>query len=193
MKTCSRDFPFPSIDYLKSSPGIYHDCAIHDIDLVMWLLGEKPVLVSAFGHAFHEEVAKINDVDTTIISLKFPSGILAVLELRRYSCYGYDQRLEVHGSGGMLQSKNRSASAVSISDANGISDDLLETSFTTRYADSYKRELEHFLESFSGCDLMVKGDETLAACKVAQACSESNKSGMPVNLQWNKKSLIFHS
>ena len=39
IKTTSRDSPLPGIEYLKISGGIFHDCAVHDIDLVTWILG----------------------------------------------------------------------------------------------------------------------------------------------------------
>ena len=42
IKTTSRDSPLPSLDYLKISGGIFHDCAVHDIDLITWILGEYP-------------------------------------------------------------------------------------------------------------------------------------------------------
>ena len=43
----NRDNPYPPIEFLKHSPNIYYDCGVHDIDLALWLLGEKPVLVSS--------------------------------------------------------------------------------------------------------------------------------------------------
>ena len=46
IKTTSRDSPLPTIDYLKISGGIFHDCAVHDIDLVTWIVGEYPTEVS---------------------------------------------------------------------------------------------------------------------------------------------------
>ena len=42
IKTTSRDSPLPSLEYLKISGGIFHDCAVHDIDLITWILGEYP-------------------------------------------------------------------------------------------------------------------------------------------------------
>ena len=126
----------------------------------------------------------MDDVDTAVITLKFPSGVLAVIDLSRLATYGYDQRLEVLGSKGMMQSKNPPVSAVCVSNGDGISDDVCHFSFNTRYADAYKRELDHFLDSINGGELMVTKEETLAACKVAQACEDSCKSGMPVTLKW---------
>ena len=42
IKTCARDSPFPPLEYLKISGGIFHDCLVHDIDLICWILGCYP-------------------------------------------------------------------------------------------------------------------------------------------------------
>lgn len=96
IKTTSRDSPLPSIAYLKISRGIFHDCAVHDIDMVCWIAGEEPSGVFAQGSAFDPEIGALGDVDTVAIVLKFPSGIIASIDLSRHSTYGYDQRLEVN-------------------------------------------------------------------------------------------------
>ena len=95
IKTTSRDYPPPPMEYLRQSSGMFHDCAVHDLDVVCWILGETPVEVYAQGTAQHPEIAAMNDVDTIAIVLKFPSGTLATIDLSRHSSYGYDQRLEV--------------------------------------------------------------------------------------------------
>ena len=95
MTTTSRDHPLPSISFLKVSTGMFHDCAVHDLDVILWMVGEEPSLVFAQGTVHNEEIAQINDVDTIAIVLKFPSGIIATTHLSRHSSYGYDQRLEV--------------------------------------------------------------------------------------------------
>ena len=95
IRTTSRDSPLPSIAYLKISNGIFHDCAVHDIDEVCWIVGEEPCSVFAQGSAFDPEIRAIGDVDTVAIVLKFPCGVIASIDLNRHSQYGYDQRLEV--------------------------------------------------------------------------------------------------
>ena len=95
VKPTSRDARKPSAEYAKFSGGMYHNMAIHDIDLLCWMLGEEPVGVFAQGTTFDPEIQSVGDVDTIIITLKFPSGTLAVLDLSRHSSYGYDQRVEV--------------------------------------------------------------------------------------------------
>ena len=74
---------------------MFHDCAIHDIDMCCWVVGEFPVEVYAMAEAHIDDIRKLNDVDTVLISMRFPSGTLATIDLSRFAAYGYDQRLEV--------------------------------------------------------------------------------------------------
>ena len=75
--------------------GFFHDCAVHDIDLICWIIGERPDTVFAQGHAFHDCIREMDDVDQANITLKFPSGTMATIDINREAVYGYDQRLEV--------------------------------------------------------------------------------------------------
>jgi predicted dehydrogenase len=75
--------------------GIFHDCAVHDIDIMCWVLGEYPLRVTAHVYAHTPEIAAIGDHDTVAVVLSFPSGTLGMIDLSRNCTYGYDQRLEV--------------------------------------------------------------------------------------------------
>ena len=75
--------------------GIFHDCAVHDIDIMCWVLGEYPHRVTAHVYAHTPEIAAIGDYDTVAVVLSFRSGTIGIIDLSRYSTYGYDQRLEV--------------------------------------------------------------------------------------------------
>ena len=89
MRSTSRDNPVPSVEFLKTSGGIIHDCGSHDIDLVRWIVGEDPVAVSCMGSCFNKDIAALDDHDTIVISLRFPSGALGTIDLSRHACYGY--------------------------------------------------------------------------------------------------------
>ena len=95
IKSTSRDSPCPSMEYIKHAGGMFHDTAVHDIDVVCWMVGEEPSEVYAQAHCHHSEIAAMGDVDTIVIVLKFPSNVLCTIDLSRHSPYGYDQRIEV--------------------------------------------------------------------------------------------------
>merc|ERR1712080_16157 len=72
VKTVSRDSPLPSLEYLAISGGLFHDCAVHDIDLITWTLGELPSTVYTAATALIPEIEALQDVDTAVITLTFP-------------------------------------------------------------------------------------------------------------------------
>ena len=100
-------------------------------------MNEDPEEVFCVASAFRKEIAEIDDFDTVLITLKFPSGALGSIDLSREAVYGYgyilwidkiinntlDQRMEVHGSNGMVQSHNKQPTSVVLSNRNGISID----------------------------------------------------------------------
>ena len=45
-------------------------------------------------------IGEVGDIDTTIINLRFANGALGTIDNSRQAVYGYDQRVEVFGSGG---------------------------------------------------------------------------------------------
>lgn len=177
VKTTSRDSPFPPVDYLKISGGIFHDCAVHDIDLICWIVGETPISVYTQANAFNTSVAQLSDVDTVAIVLKFPSGVVAQIDLSRFAAYGYDQRLEVFGNKGMLVNENIRPTAVRFSNAQGTHQPPIYDSFPTRYDQSYKNELDHFLDVIMGkAELRIKKEDTILSFKVVEACENSLKT-----------------
>jgi len=190
IKTTSRDSPLPGIEYLKISGGIFHDCAVHDIDLVTWILGEYPCQVFAAANSHIPEIGAIQDWDNVAITFTFTSGSLATVDLARFACYGYDQRLEVFGPGGMLEVKNEPANNTVYSGSEGSSRVPIFYSFPSRHADGYSRELNHFLDVVQmGVEPSVTGLMTSAVSRIATACEESARSGLPVKLEWTPEQL----
>ena len=110
----SRDPEPPGIDYLKAAGGFFRDTTIHDFDLARFILGNDPVMqISAFGEAlFDKNAKKQKDHDTAMFILKSKKGVLIHINNSRRAVYGYDQRVEVFGSKGMMISGNQSPTSV---------------------------------------------------------------------------------
>lgn len=189
IKTCSRDYPLPSEGYVKISGGIFHDCIIHDIDLTMWILNECPISVFTYAHAFHKFIADIGDVDSVSIAMKFSSGVIVQISISRYAAYGYDQRVEVFGELGMLESENQHKTAIKRSSSESISKDQIESSFRTRYSKSYVAELVHFIDVMGGALPSVRKTDVVLASLIASACEESHRTGKPIKI--NKVDMTF--
>ena len=99
-RALSRDTYPPTLEYLKTSGGIFLDMAVHDLDLARFLVGEVDE-VQAWGSVLIDErFAQTNDADTAVTMLRFRSGVLGVVETSRRSTWGYDIRTEVAGSTG---------------------------------------------------------------------------------------------
>lgn len=182
-KLTSRDSPLPPFEYLEASNGIYHDCAVHDIDILLWMYGERPVSVYTAAHSFIKEIKAMNDVDTLAIVLKFPSGGIGMVDISRFASFGYDQRVEVFGEKGMLVQHNYKPSNVEFSGPKGSSTGRIHHSFPDRYAESYIRALEHFIDVIEGkCTPEVTKESTLLASEIVEACEQSLHTGQAVNL-----------
>ena len=147
IKITSRDPSPPPINYIKSSGGMFLDMTIHDFDMVRYLTDKEIVEVYAKGDALvNPEIAKAGDIDTAIINLTFEDGSMAVIDNCRKAVYGYDQRVEVFGSKGMVQSKNKFDKYTLTYSENGVTSALPQHFFLERYADAYKKEIDHFID-----------------------------------------------
>jgi myo-inositol 2-dehydrogenase / D-chiro-inositol 1-dehydrogenase len=102
----SRDPGPPPLSYMARSGGLFRDMTIHDFDMARFLLGEDPVSVFAVGSVLVDpEIKTVPDVDSAAVTLVTASGKIAQISNSRRATYGYDQRIEVHGSLGMVDTR----------------------------------------------------------------------------------------
>jgi myo-inositol 2-dehydrogenase / D-chiro-inositol 1-dehydrogenase len=178
----SRDPGPPPAAYIKVSGGLYRDMMIHDFDLARWLLGEEPCEVLAAGSCLvDDEIGKLGDVDTALVIMKTPSGKLCQISCSRRATYGYDQRVEVLGSKGMVRAENVRLSAVEIADDHGFHGEKPPHFFIDRYAEAYLAELDHFAACLEqGTAPSPSGEDGRRALALADAATESRASGRAV-------------
>lgn len=180
----SRDPGPPPVEYIKVSGGLFRDMTIHDFDMARWLLGEEPVEIYATGSCqVDSAIAAAGDIDTATIILKTASGKLCQISNSRRAAYGYDQRIEVHGEKGMLRASNVTPSTVELSNKETVSTDKPLHFFLERYQEAYRAELEDFIAAVRTDRLpRAHGNDGLAAQKLAEAATQSLKTGLPVRL-----------
>ena len=173
----SRDPGPPPLDYLQRSGGLFMDMMIHDFDMARWLLGEDPQSVFASASCLVDPaIAGAGDVDTALVTLKTASGKLCQISNSRRASYGYDQRIEVHGSRGMLRAENRGASQVQCFRAGAVESDPPLDFFLERYAAAYRLELDAFLAVLAGRrGRLVSGSDALKAQALADAAARSHR------------------
>ncbi|MER9002655.1 inositol 2-dehydrogenase [Mesorhizobium sp. M0862] len=180
----SRDPGPPPIEYVVASGGMLRETTIHDIDMARWLTGEEPDSVYAVGAARTDpRIVAAGHVDTVMVTLTMPSGTLVSINNSWRSAYGYDQRAEVHGAGGMLQLGNVLPTPVVAWNAGGGLSDKPQPFFLERYAEAYRRELDYFVSRLEeGGALSPGAADGLKALEIAQAAEESMRSGLAVRL-----------
>ncbi len=180
----SRDPSPPPAEYVSRSGGLFRDMMIHDFDMARFLLGEEPAEVYAVGSSLVDPaIGKAGDVDTAAVLMKTRSGRIAQISNSRRATYGYDQRIEVHGSGGMLRAGNIHETSVESATGAGFRADPVQNFFLERYAAAYRTELNAFVEAVKGKTApSPSGLDGLKAQILADAATESRHSGKPVTV-----------
>jgi myo-inositol 2-dehydrogenase / D-chiro-inositol 1-dehydrogenase len=179
----SHDPAPPPIAYVQVSGGLFRDMAIHDFDTARWLLDEPIAEVFAAASCLVDPaIGAAGDVDTAKTLLRTASGKLCLISNSRRSGYGYDQRIEAFGAGGMVRAGNVTESALATWTAAGAAADAFQNFFLDRYADAYRLEMAHFAEVLAGAAPRVGYADGLAALALAEAAAESVRTGMPVRL-----------
>jgi myo-inositol 2-dehydrogenase/D-chiro-inositol 1-dehydrogenase len=181
LQITSNDPAPPPPAYVAISGGLFKDMAIHDFDMARWLLGEEPVAVFASGSCLVDpEIGKLGDVDTARTLLRTASGKLCVISNSRRSGFGYDQRIEAYASAGMVRADNVTESTVQVWGEGGAAADRFQNFFLDRYAEAYRREMEHFADILDGAMPSVGYADGVAALALAEAAAESVRTGKVV-------------
>lgn len=180
----SRDPAPPPVSYIARSGGLFRDMMIHDLDMARFLLGEEPVEVFAAASALVDPaIGEAGDVDTAAVTLRTASGKLCQISNSRRATYGYDQRIEVHGSKGLLRAGNMTQTTVESATASGFTTDPALPFFLERYAAAYRAELDAFIDALvDGKPITPDGSDGLKSLILADAATESAKTGKPVRV-----------
>lgn len=182
----SRDPGLAPEDYIQHSGGIFRDMTIHDLDIGRWLLGEEPVEINAIGSRLIDPamMEKYDDYDTAMVQMQTASGKQCHINNCRNAVYGYDQRIEVFGSTGMLQMDNLRPTTIRrwSADVTDAREPLLNF-FLERYQQAYKSELDAYIDALvNKKPLPTTVQDGLKALKLADAALESVATGRTVKL-----------
>lgn len=180
----SRDPGPPPISYIKKSGGMLMDMTIHDFDMARFQMGCEVIQVYARGsNVVSHAIAKAGDIDFAAVMLTFENGATALIENCREAAYGYDQRLEVFGSKGMIQTENPLKTTNRFSGEGGTQYARNLDFFMDRYAESYRLELKAFFDALENNEVMpATGDDGLKAMEIAAAAQKSMQENRPIML-----------
>ncbi|MBE7489220.1 MAG: inositol 2-dehydrogenase [Candidatus Omnitrophica bacterium] len=182
VRITSRDPAPPPIEYIKVSGGLFLDMSIHDFDMARYLIDSEVYSVFALGGVrIDPAIGDAGDIDTALISLQFENGVLASIDNSRQAVYGYDQRIEVFGSEGVILAENVPPHRTFCSDRNGVHGPLPLHFFMDRYIDSYIEEMRSFIESVRArTEPSVSGSDGKAPVVIGLAAQKSMIEKRPV-------------
>jgi myo-inositol 2-dehydrogenase/D-chiro-inositol 1-dehydrogenase len=184
LKITSRDPSPPPEDYLRASGGLFLDMTIHDFDMARYVMGTDVTEVYARAGVLVDPVfEKVGDWDTAIVTLAFESGALGTIDNSRKAVYGYDQRVEVFGSEGMVTVKNNTSDNHVYLNREGTHSSLPLNFFMERYTESYIGEMQAFVDSIrENKPVPVDGNDGLMAVTIGLSAAKSARENRPVKL-----------
>ena len=180
----ARDFEPPSAAYLRRSGGFLRDKMIHYFDLAPWLAAERPAEVYASGSCLVDPaIGQAGDIDTAMVLLRFGSGALCVIENSRRAIYGCDERIEVFGAKGMLQSRPTQTHQLAHFTQTGIA----QSGFPEVYGqESFAAALDAFITAVeSGAAVAPSLQDGFQAQLIAEAAVESLHTNLPVAIPYD--------
>jgi myo-inositol 2-dehydrogenase/D-chiro-inositol 1-dehydrogenase len=180
----SRDPGAPPVDYIKRSGGIFRDMTIHDFDMARFMLGEEVTEVSAMASVLVDKaIGAAGDSDSVQVMLRTATGKMAIISNSRRATYGYDQRVEVHGSNGVVSAENQRPVSIEIASSLGYTRPPLHDFFMTRYTEAYAAEIAAFIKAVTDKKpAHPSGEDGLAALALAEAALKSVKEGRTVKV-----------
>jgi myo-inositol 2-dehydrogenase / D-chiro-inositol 1-dehydrogenase len=183
IRDAMRDPSPPSPEYVRQSGGLYRDMTIHNFDSVRWLMGDDPTEIHATASALvSDAIREANDIDTSIVTMRFPSGAIASIENSRRSGFGYDVRTEIFGSTGALMVGEYRYTPIRRFSGAGVLEDH-QYFFLERFRDAYRNEMVAFLTALiTDTGVPVTGADGRAALVLAYAAEQSLREHRPVTV-----------
>ncbi len=185
MHIISRDPAPPPIAYVKVSGGIFLDMTIHDFDMARFLIGDEvEEIYTSAAVRVDPAIGEAGDLDTVLLVLRFRNGVIATIDNSRKAVYGYDQRVEVFGSGGAISTLNCYPNQAVVSTGESVRRDLPLNFFMERYTESFVSELRAFVSAvLADQPTPVTGIDGRIPVVMAQAARKSYDEHRPVRLE----------
>jgi len=189
----SRDPAPPPLDYIRSSGGLFFDMTIHDFDMARFLVGsEVEEVYTAAAVRVDPAIEAAGDLDTALITLQFENGVMGTIDNSRKAVYGYDQRAEVFGSGGRVQSSNHYPNTAVVSNGTHVRCDLPLNFFMERYVESYRVEMEAFVAAvLEDAPVPVGGTDGRVSVVMSEAARKSYDEHRPVRLAEIEDEVVY--
>jgi len=184
LKITSRDPAPPPLEYIAVSGGMFLDMTIHDFDMARFIVGSEVDEVFAVADVkVDEAIGRAGDVDTAVITLRFKNGTLGVIDNSRRAVYGYDQRVEIFGSEGMVKVDNNAPDNHDYYSRDGVHSSLPLNFFMDRYTEAYANEIKEFCRCVAQDQpVSVGGMDGLLSVAIGMAAKKSLAAKRPVKV-----------
>jgi scyllo-inositol 2-dehydrogenase (NAD+) len=172
---------------LEKSNGMLAEVNSHDFDCVRWLVGSDITRVyaeTANMKGASRGVETANFYDNAVVALRFANGAVGTIDGTCPADYGYDARVEIVGSEGLLivgdlrgqpivEARNRDVGAIT----------PLHRTWPDRFEQGYRDEMRSFVDvALSGERPAVTGEDGRHAVSAVQAANRSWMEERPVTL-----------
>ncbi len=145
------------------------------------------VQISAFGDAlFDKNAQQEKDLDTAMFILKSKKGVLIHINNSRRAVYGYDQRVEVFGSKGMVISNNQTPTSLERYTSTSTNEkEPIHFFFIERYEQAYRDQFNEFVKCVEDKTKPLVGfEDGRNALIIANAAYESFESGKVIDIKF---------
>jgi myo-inositol 2-dehydrogenase/D-chiro-inositol 1-dehydrogenase len=171
----TRGPTLPPLSYLAVSGGQMRDQTVHFFDLARWIAAADPESVFATGSTVIDpSLADLGDIDLSAVTLRLPGGALVQIDSARQIGYGYDERIEVLGSTGLVEARRHRTGSVSRYGRGQVADDGMHAGWFERVSASYRSSLDHFVSALQNRSPVGPTlSEALKAQAIAEAATQS--------------------
>lgn len=177
------DHPCPPMEFLLTGGEIFMDLAPHDIDFIRNILNDEVSTVYATGSSSTDELKEARVYDNGTMVMTFKKGAVVTITMSRSAVYGYDQRVEIFGTGGLATVGNPLSNSSVIAKADGFHQPKLKYSFPQRYKQANKSELEAFAETIlNDAEWPITSQDCINVQAVANAARISSQENRIVHL-----------
>jgi predicted dehydrogenase len=169
--------------------GALMNQAIHNVDLLQWLMGEVATVQAFTATLAHE---RIEVEDTAVAAVRFASGALGVIEAATSAFPGLLKRTEIHGDRGSARVEQDDVTFWSFQETRPGDERMLEPKSTTTGGASDPRAISHaghreqladFLAAIDeGRPARVEGRDGRKSVEIIRAIYRSARIGAAVSL-----------
>jgi len=170
----------------KTSIGMLAEVNSHDFDTVRWLMESEVerLYTEAEALAVPELKEKYEDFyDRFVVALRFRNKALGMIDGACPAKYGYDARVEILGTEGLiLVGELKHQAVVTCTKERGAYSSFFP-SWRDRFSEGYLEEDKHFIDCIvNDKEPLASGGDGRAALELTLAATKSFKLGKPVTL-----------